>query len=218
MVLNMSQVDFSQLSLQHFSLADFWMNVKPLLGFIIGMAIYGVFIFKFYRFLAKRDVLELETHKYYEDYEGLLKKMLRSLFYVLENLVLIPLLVFFWFAVLASLLILLSKQDDPGIILLTAISIVAAVRITSYYNENLSQDLAKLIPFALLGVFLVDISYFSPSQSWEVAKEIPSLWQSLIYYLIFVTCLEFIMRVIHGISTLFMLKELAKDENDLKVD
>ena len=56
---------------------------------------------------------------------------------------------------------LLSKFSSPNHILVVSVSLVAAIRVTSYYNEQLSQDLAKMIPFALLGIFLVDATFFS---------------------------------------------------------
>ncbi len=213
--INMSAGALSKFSFSNFSLTAFITSAKPLLLFIVGMTIYSIFVFKFYKFLARKDILQLKTHKYYDAYEGAVKKLMRSFFYVLENLVLIPLFVFFWFAVLAVLLLVLSKNRDPGTILITSASIVAAVRITAYYNENLSQDLAKMIPFALLGVFLIDISYFSIADSIEVAKQLTSMWEYLIYYLLFLTGLEFILRIVHGIATLFILKEVAKTKDDL---
>lgn len=219
-VLNLSAINMSADALSHFSFSDFSFtdflgSARPLLLFIIGVTIYSIFIFKFYKFLARRDILKLKTDKYYDAYEGAAKKMLRSFFYVLENLVLIPLLVFFWFAVLAVLLLILSKNHDPNTILLTSAAIVAAVRITAYYNENLSQDLAKMIPFALLAVFLVDISYFSIADSITVAKQMVSMWKYLVYYLLFVTALEFVLRIVHAIATLFILKEVAKTKDEL---
>ncbi len=176
------------------------------------MTIYAVFVYKFYKFLARRDIIHFKT-RYYEQYEGILNHIGRGLFYVLENLIIIPALVFFWFFVLAALLIFLSKNSNPDSILLTSASIVAAVRITSYYSENLSQDLAKMVPFALLGVFLVDISYFSLSSSLQAAVAILDLAQYLVYYLLFVTMLEFLLRIVHGISNLFISKEMKSAED-----
>ncbi|MBT3408827.1 hypothetical protein HN415_09185 [Candidatus Woesearchaeota archaeon] len=203
---------FSQISLSNFSFVDFINGVKPLMLFVIAMTIYAIFIFKFYKFLARRDIIQLKK-KYYEVYEGFFHKVARSIFYFVENLVLIPLLVFFWFAVLSALLMFLSRNPDTNMILLTSASIVAAVRITAYYNENLSQDLAKMIPFALLGVFLVDISFFSVGETIETAKQLPSLALQLIYYLLFVTLLEFVMRITHGITSMVVRKEAKIDED-----
>ncbi len=176
------------------------------------MTIYAIFVYKFYKFLARRDIIHFKT-RYYESYEGVMNHVGRGLFYVLENLILIPILVFFWFFVLAALLLLLSKNLNPDSILLTSASIVAAVRITSYYSENLSQDLAKMIPFALLGVFLIDVSYFSITNSLQAAVAIPDLAQYLVYYLLFVILLEFVLRIVHGISSVFIGRDATVSED-----
>jgi hypothetical protein len=33
-------------------------TITPVLSFILGMVIYSIFIFKFYKFLARRDIFE----------------------------------------------------------------------------------------------------------------------------------------------------------------
>ncbi len=190
--------------------ADGFMSIsKPLLLYIVGMTFYGIFIFKFYRFLAKRDILKLKT-SYYDRYEGLLKKMFKFLFYVLENLILIPILIFFWFGVLTLFLLMLGKNNTASIILISSASIVGAVRITSYYDEALSQDLAKMIPFTLLGVFLIDMNTFSIDKSIDIATEIPKNAEFLYYFLGFVVAVEFIMRIGHGIYTRLFWRRIER--------
>mgnify|MGYP003990088249 FL=1 len=71
-----------------------------------------------------------------------------------------------------------------------------------------------MIPFALLGVFLVDISFFSVGETIETAKQLPSLALQLIYYLLFVTLLEFVMRITHGITSMVVRKEAKIDEDN----
>jgi len=36
-----------------------YLILKPLVIFVLGMVVYSIFIFKFYRFIAKKDVFEL---------------------------------------------------------------------------------------------------------------------------------------------------------------
>ena len=196
-----SRASFAELS--NITSMEYFDIVKPLLVFVIGITIYSVFIFKFYRFIARRNVFELGLNKYSEAYEGFFETIATWFFYVVENLILIPLCIFFWFVVIAAALLILSKSTTPNQLLLVSISLVAAIRIASYYNENLSQDLAKMIPFALLGIYLVDASFFSIGQTLEIAKQIPSLWKISVYYLLFVVALEFILRIVYGIFGVF---------------
>ena len=54
-----------------------------------------------------------------------------------------------------------------------------------------------MMPFALLGVFLVDMSSFSLDNSLETLKQLLGLWREIAYYLGFVIALELVLRVFH---------------------
>ena len=125
-----------------------------------------------------------------------------------------PLFVFFWFSILSVMIILLSKTQAVGNILLVSMALVASVRATSYYNEDLSRDLAKMLPFALLGVFLIDISIFSIFESIAMIKTLPSMWRPMVYYLGFVIGLELLLRIIHGVTYLFVEKKEEELESE----
>ncbi len=206
MALNITGLDNISLTnvsvtdvVSNFSISNYISTITPLVIFILGISIYAFFVFKFYRFLARRDILKLKRGKYYEGLEGVIKKFFETILYVLENLVLIPLLVFFWFAILAALILVLTKTQNLDTILLSSMAIVAAVRVTSYYKEDLSRDLAKMIPFALLGIFIIDLSYFSVESSLALAKQIPLFLDKVVFYLLFVVIVEFVLRIIFAI-------------------
>ena len=100
---------------------------------------------------------------------------------------------------LACFLAFLSDKQTPENILLISMSIVAAIRLTSYYKEDLSRDLAKLLPFALLGVFLVDISYFSLERSISTITDMFKLHALMAYYLLFIILIEFALKTTHNL-------------------
>jgi len=112
---------------------------------------------------------------------------------------LFPFIVFFWFAILAIFLGFLGKNQTIESILMVSMALVSAVRVAAYYNEGLSRDLAKMLPFALLGIYLVDQSYFEFEVSLELLKSIPEYWTLLIYYFIFILVLEFLLRALRYI-------------------
>ena len=85
--------------------------LKPLVTFIIGMVIYSVFIFKFYRFVAKKDIFKANLQKYNKAQHSGLSKFLGGVLYVLEYILLFPIFTFFWFVVFAGLLTFLVKQQ-----------------------------------------------------------------------------------------------------------
>ncbi|KKW29268.1 MAG: hypothetical protein UY71_C0001G0078 [Parcubacteria group bacterium GW2011_GWB1_52_7] len=118
-------------------------------------------------------------------------------------------LVFFWFAVLTILLIFLSKNETIARIMISSISIIGSVRITSFYNEELAQELAKLVPLVLLGVYIVEASYFSFEKSLSFVAELPMHWKEFIYYLVIVVGIEFVMRTMQ-FTFKFKTKELKE--------
>ena len=136
-------------------LVDFGRETYPTLMAIIAIAVYSGFVFMFYRILAKKDLLTLDLSKYADDFGGKVKKYLRSVLFVIQYIVVVPILIAFWTLVLAVILTLLSDGSDHARNALIATSVVGAVRILAYWTEDLSRDVAKMLPFAVLGVFLV---------------------------------------------------------------
>lgn len=187
-----------------FTVAEGIEVLTPLFFFIIGMSLYSVFIFKFYRFLARKDIFKLDMDKYNKAKHPTLKKFVGTILYFIEYVVLFPVFTFFWFAVLTVLLTFLAKEQGVQNILIVSISVVTAVRITAYYNEDLSRDLAKMLPFALLGVFLVNITYFSFMESVALLQQIPPMLNIVAYYLVFVIIIEFVLRIGHGLYQFFL--------------
>ena len=182
--------------LSSFNIVDAQSVIVPLALFVIGMTIYAVFIFKFYRFLAKKNIIRLHLDKRAKGKMGALKNFLRVVLYLFEHFVLFPVVVFFWFATLSIIILLLSKSQSVENVLLIAISLVGSVRVTAYYSEDLSRDLAKMIPFALLGVFLVDTSFFSLDTALTNIQKVPTLWKTIVYYMVFIVIMEFLLKVI----------------------
>jgi hypothetical protein len=174
--------------------------VKPLIIFVLAMSLYAIFIFKFYRFLAKRNIIEFKLSQYNRANHWALKTVFGLIFYLVEYVMLLPIFIFFWFGFLATLLVFLAKNQPIENILLVAIAVVGAVRVTAYYNEDLSKDLAKMLPFALLGVLLVDISFFNLAESITMLKTVTNHIALLLYYLGFIVLLEIILRIIYLIS------------------
>lgn len=178
-----------------FNQTEAFIVLKPFAIFLVGVVIYSIFIFKFYRFLARKDIFELNLDRYNTAKHPSPHKILSVIFYVVKYVLFFPIFAFFWFVVLTVLLSFLSKDQTIQQVLLVSIAVVSAIRITAYYNEDLSKDFAKMLPFALLGIFLVDKSYFSFPETCAKLYEIPSQWNAMFYYLVFIIVLEFLLRV-----------------------
>ena len=177
--------------------------LQPLAVYVVGMAIYAIFIFKFYRFVASRDMFELDFSKYETSRFKFVRTLLHFVFYVLRYLIIFPVFAFFWFGVLTIILAFLSKEQAFADVLLVALATVGTIRITSYYHEDLSRDLAKILPFAVLGIFLIDVSFFEIGESLDILEQADDHREAILYYLIALIALEFALRIAMAAITIF---------------
>ncbi|PKL54413.1 MAG: hypothetical protein CVV36_01805 [Candidatus Methanoperedenaceae archaeon HGW-Methanoperedenaceae-1] len=180
--------------------------LSPILLYVAGMVIYAVFIFKFYRFLARKDIFELDLQKYNTLRFAFLRKTVRAIIHVFKFVLFLPILVFLWFGGLTVLLVFLAKEQPIENILLVSLTVVSSIRVTAYYTEDLSKDLAKMLPFALLGVLIVDASYFSLWNSIGVLLKLISMWKILVYYLVFLIILELALKIVSHVIRLIRPK------------
>ena len=181
--------------------------------FTIGMFLYVLFVWYFYKKLAKRDIFELNLSKYdlpEVKWKGL-KKSWSSFLYVLKYWILLPFYVIFWFFVLSIFLFFIAKNVSVRQIALVSISLVATVRITSYFKEDLSHDLAKLMPLALLVIFLTDPSFFSWDMFLNRLKTLPNLWVDIIQFVTFTILLEWVLRISYGIKNRAVRKKISQE-------
>ena len=169
--------------------------LQPAILFAIGVAIYAVLIFNLYRFMSRKNIFNLDLSRFEERSRPVFRKTVHLVLYVAKYLLIFPLFAFFWFGVLVVMVAFLSKTREVEDLLLIAMAVLTAVRVTSYYTEDLSRDIAKMLPFALLGIFLIDLRYFDVSTSTELLNRAASEWKSIFYYWVFVVILELVLRV-----------------------
>ena len=177
--------------------------ILNLLIFSILISLYSLFTWKFYRSLSKKDLIQLDLGKYNSSSHKGLKKLFALILYLIEYIIILPFLIFFWLAILALIILVLSEQQDAKQVLTIAAAIVAAIRILSYYNEDLSKDLAKLFPFTILSIFILTPNFFNFPRIIESLSQIKGFLTSTFYFLIFIIVLELILRfldLITGIS------------------
>jgi hypothetical protein len=194
-------------------------NLIFILAFFTAIiAIYAVFVYYFYKFLAKKNIIELNLGKYNTYEEAGLIKFFAVIFYIIEYIIILPIVTFFWFAVLAIFLLALAENLEASTILIVAASLVASVRVTAYISQNLSQDLAKMLPFTLLGLALTQPGFFSVGALFERVGTIPSLFSNLPYYLLFIIGLELLMRFADLIFNIFREEPIEEEERESEVE
>ena len=183
--------------------------------YVVGMAVYAVFVFNFYRFLAAKDMFRVDLSRYEQSRFPLVRRVLHVFFYVLKYIILFPFFAFFWFAVLTLILALLSKERSFADTLLVALATVSAVRVTAYYKEDLSRDLAKILPLAVLAGFLIDASFFTLGEFLDALREAEEYTENIVYYLLFLVLLEFALRLLNGIvAVLFRRRKRARPSGE----
>ena len=207
-------------------LVDFGRETYPTLMAVIAIAVYSGFVFMFYRILAKKDLLTLDLSKYADDFGGKVKKYLRSVLFVVQYIVVVPILIAFWTLVLAVILTLLSDNSDHARNALIATSVVGAVRILAYWTEDLSRDVAKMLPFAVLGVYLVSSTSVQWSEFRELLESLPELAKSFFSSLMLLAILETLLRIVTTLKRIRskrwkrkkMQKEISRETGRSVVD
>lgn len=176
--------------------------ISSLLLYTILIVIYSIFIWKFYKFMAERDIIKLNLKQYTSSKHPGFEKFYEILLSLLEYAVILPFLVLFWFAVFSIFFLLLSKGQSTEKILLVAAAIIASTRITAYMNMNLSRDIAKVFPFTLMVLFLLDPTFFSINSFFDKIIQIPNLFNHLLTFIIFIIAIELIMRLFYSLAML----------------
>ena len=205
----MAIFDFTEISTklsENFSLEEIlsgnFSAFTAILYLAISIAIYSVIIYHFYRYVARRDCFKSSKRKHSKTI-GFLKYFF-----------LFPFVVIIFFLGFSMMLLFLAKDIGPEIVLSTSFAIILAIRICSYYTEDLSKDVAKMLPFALLGVFLVSPSYFEIEDIGNKINQLPELVNVAFVYLIFLIIVEWILRILLNIKRLI----LPKKEESVKAE
>ena len=170
--------------------------------FAVLIALYAILTWKFYKFLAKKNILKLNLSQYNTTKHPFWNKLLESIFFFLEYIIIMPLIVFFWFSVFSIFLMLMAEYQDAGRILFIAAALIAATRFMAYYSEELAEEIVGYIPVTLLMVLLLEPGAFDAQGLIERFSQIPGLIKSIFSYLLFVVVVEILLR---GIFTVYEL-------------
>lgn len=195
------------------SLSPAVQNFLNIFFLILLITIYSIFIWKFYRFIATKNIIRLNLNQYNKSSSPVLTKILAGLFYFVEYIIILPFIIFFWFSIFTIFLIFLTEGIElPNIILLSAV-IVGAIRMTAYYKEDLAKDLAKLIPFTLLAISMTKSGFFDFPAILSKFTQLPLFFANILSYLAIIIVLEIILRSFDLIFSLFGLEEEPIEES-----
>ena len=164
---------------------------------------FAFFIWKFYTSLAKKNIFGLNLNQYTGERDAFFVRVLRGFFYILEYLILLPFVIFFWFSVLSILLILVTDVSLGNILMISAV-VVVVTRMAAYAKKGeLAKELGKLIPFMLLTAAILEPNFFDLQRVISQFAIFPEFFSKAIVYLLFIVLLEVVLRLFDFIFSLF---------------
>lgn len=178
-------------------------------GFIL---FYSLFIFKFYRILANKNIIPLNLSQYNHSEHPVLKKVLAVILYLIEYIVILPFLVLFWFVIFSVFLLILSGNHDTQSILLIAAVMIMATRIASYINHELAKDMARIIPFGLLTIFILEANFFDFQGIFDKLIKIPSFSRQIFFFIMVILIVELLSRVLLSAELFLKIFGLVEKE------
>ncbi len=176
--------------------AIFGPTAMMVLSLAFGIACYAILVGTFYTLLSRRVLYHLDLRDHLGGEIRGWKKASKIASFVLSYTLVFPLITFLWFVALSVLLYVLSRTLSLASVFMLSLSVVASIRVCAYYKEEIAVDVAKLLPLALLGVLLVDPTYFNESM---VRFRLLELFRSLpqfIPYLGIAIGIEWLLRIL----------------------
>ena len=177
---------------------------------IIGIVVYSGLVFRFYRLLARRTMISIDTTTDKKGLTGWISRQNKRLIFIILYVVLTPTLIGFWALVLSAILVVLNGGQELSSVAELAVAVVGAIRITSYFSENLAQDLSKMLPFAVLGVFLADgsLDLSGLELLWEEGTDLVITFLTLVISL---SILETVLRIVSGLVDRWVRRHLPPE-------
>lgn len=182
---------------------------------VILVVLYAVFVWKLYRFISKKNPLGLNLSRFNRSENPFTTKLFAGLLYFIEYIIVLPFLIFFWFAIFTLFLITLTQNQNISQILIISATIIAAVRMISYYSEGLADEVAKFLPLTILAVAIINPEFFQAGFIERVINmlaQIPSYFAQITHYLGFIIILEIILRFFDFVFSLFGLEEEVEEK------
>jgi hypothetical protein len=181
---------------------------------VVLVTLFCIFVWKVYHIISKKNIIELNLNQYNNATHPVMEKFVGGLLYFIEYILLLPFLSIFWFAIFAFFLLLLTKGLDVQTVLMISTVIVAAIRATAYYREQLSKELAKLLPFTLLAVAMTESGFFNFQDIFSRFAQLPLYFQNILGYIAAIFLIEILLRIFDFIFSLFDLEDIDELEEE----
>lgn len=173
-----------------------YLSLLTLLFFSLLLVGYSILVWKFHRLVGRKDFLTLNLAQYNTTDHPFYSKLFAVLLYFAEYILILPIILSIGFSGLAIIILLLSNELAVSQALVVAVAIISCIRILSYYQEDVSREVAKLLPLTLLAIFLITPGFFSLDHLVVSISEIGGLFNQIVYFFLFILSLELILRIL----------------------
>lgn len=176
---------------------DFWTGLDtlgPAALFAVSVAVFGFMIFHLHQIMARRDVLGRDI-PWLRKWRPSIRILALFVIFVIRYIVVFPFIAYLWFLLLVVMVAFLYSSKEPSELLLIAMAVLTSIRVTCYYREDLSRDIAKILPYGLLGAFLVSFGQLDPDQFLDLLIRLRNERESAFYYWVFVVLQELALHV-----------------------
>ena len=190
MVMNIVSSFLSYIS----SLPETYQKIISVAIYITLICIYSVFTWKVHKLISRKDIISLNLRQYNSFDHPTINKVSAGILYFIEYAIILPFLVLFWYILFALVLILFSEIASIEKILLSSAAVVGSIRLLAYYNSEISAEIAKLLPFTILAITLLSHKLMDVVRFNDLINQIYDLPRFVLYVLLFIVCLEIILR------------------------
>lgn len=156
-----------------------------------GIAVYAIILGTFYNNFSRQKFFVLEHTKG----ETAKDQLVHFITLIAKYTFAFPIITFVWFMFLTVFLVFLGSQSVANIMYIS-IAVVAAIRISAYWDEGISGDLAKMLPLGLLAYFIADPSFLDAATFEVKFFEITQLLPLSIPFFIYIVLLEWGLRIV----------------------
>ena len=78
---------------------------------VLLVVLYSVFVWKFYRFIATKNLFGFNLNQYNKSEHPFFSKLIAGILYLIEYIIILPFLIFFWFTIFTLFLMFKRKTQ-----------------------------------------------------------------------------------------------------------
>lgn len=170
----------------------------PPVLFALVLGGYATVVFYLCQVMSRRDIIRFQytTLRRLTAHSFALTLLLLAWIFTFRYAVIFPLVAYLLLAALNVVVALLYNSKSPTELLIISISVLTAVRVTAYFNEDLSRDISRILPFALLGIFLANFRDFDLGATLDLLRATGKEEERIFYYWLFVVVQELVLRFV----------------------